>query len=97
MENVLPEAIQNWLDRNPTAKRAYDRIRADVDCLAAWVENTTRGELRDKVAAFIDPPSRDPLKESSADSTPPSESIDTPKAIPDAQSENRPTDPEAPH
>ena len=56
MDNVLPEPIQGWLDRTPKAKRAYERIRADLDSVAAWVETTTRGELRDKAAAIIDPP-----------------------------------------
>jgi hypothetical protein len=77
MDKVLPDSIQDWLDRTPKAKRAYERIRADLDSVAGWVDNTTRGELRDKVEAMIDPPSRSVPEQRSEVDAPKPEATDT--------------------
>jgi hypothetical protein len=56
MDTNLTEQIRNWFERSPKARRAYKRLRADLDAVAAWVESATPGELRDAIAARIDPP-----------------------------------------
>ncbi len=60
MDNPLPEPIRTWLERSPKAQRAYKRLGDDLDALAAWIESAIPGELRDAIAARIDPPSKAP-------------------------------------
>jgi hypothetical protein len=56
MADSLTDQILNWFERTPRAQRAVERLRADLDMVATWVESSTRGDLRDRIAAIIDPP-----------------------------------------
>jgi hypothetical protein len=58
----LTERIREWYERTPRARRAYEQLSADVDTLAARVsglvnETEVLKELRDRIAAAIDPQS----------------------------------------
>jgi hypothetical protein len=51
----LTEQIRDWYEHSPKAKRAYRRLSADLDTVAARVESATSG-LRERVSPHIDPP-----------------------------------------
>ncbi len=60
MDTAPPEPIRSWVERSPKARRAYRRLSADLDALAARLESLIPGHLRDAIAARIDPPGTTP-------------------------------------
>ena len=105
MADSLTDQILNWFERTPRAQRAVERLRANLDMVATWVESSTRGDLRDRIAAIIDPPATpvepatetpvEPATETppeAAAATPPEPAAETPTASPtleDAQNLER--------
>jgi len=82
MDNPLNEQIQSltqqirsWYEQSPKAQHAYEQLSADVDTVVARVqalveETEVLRELRDKVAALIDPPTPDAASSETPASTP---------------------------
>ena len=60
MMNSLTDRIQTWFERSPKAQRAVKRLSADLDALVDRVEGAIPGELREPIAARIDPPGKAP-------------------------------------
>ena len=60
MITSLTERIETWFDRSPKAQRAVKRLSADLDALVVRVEGVIPGNLRDAIAARIDPPGNAP-------------------------------------
>ncbi len=60
MTDAFPEPMRAWLERSPKARRAVKRLSADLDALVARLESTIPRELRDAIAARIDPPGTAP-------------------------------------
>ena len=60
MDNALTEQIRSWFERSPRARRAYERLSAVLDAVAAPVDSASPGALRDAVAARVDPASKAP-------------------------------------
>ena len=99
MDNPLNEQIQSltqqirsWYEQSPKAQHAYEQLSADVDNVVARVqalveETEVLRELRDKVAALIDPPT----PESASPATPAPPSGETTHEA-DAPTPLRPTD-----
>ena len=52
--NSLADQIRDWFERSPKAQRAYQRLSADLDAVAKWVDSATSG-LRERVTPIIDP------------------------------------------
>ena len=51
--NSLADQIRDWFERSPKAQRAYQRLSADLDAVAQWVDSATSG-LRERVTPIID-------------------------------------------
>ncbi len=60
MSEMFPKPICGWLERSPKAQRAVERLRADLDALVARLESAIPHEVRDAIAARIDPPAKAP-------------------------------------
>jgi hypothetical protein len=63
--NPLTDWIRGWFERSPKARRAYERLSADLDMVVERLESATSG-LRERIAPIIDPP-REPAPASAPD------------------------------
>jgi hypothetical protein len=97
MDDSLTGQIRGWFGRSPKAQRAVERLRADLDSVAGWVERSTRGELRDSIADRIDPPSGapTPAQDTNAAAPEPS-SAETPSTATDSAASGEPPSPPPP-
>ena len=60
MITSLTERIETWFEQSPKAQRAVKRLSADLDALVVRVEGAIPADLRDAIAARIDPPGNTP-------------------------------------
>ncbi len=56
MDIPLIDRIERWFEQSPKAQRAVKRLSADLDTLVERLEGAIPPDLRDAIAARIDPP-----------------------------------------
>ena len=87
----LSSRLRGWYNRSPKVQRAYEKLTADVDAVHAKVtsvveETEALRDIRDKVAAAIDPPAQTATTaETAAQATAPPETAPAAPAEPTAQ------------